>query len=409
MDVTNRSARRETVVGVFRSRPEAERAIQDLRDAGFREDQIGILTHDGDRGTGGTNVGEGNKSGEAAGIGAIIGGLIGAGAALLIPGIGPVIAGGILAGVLGGAAVGAAAGGIIGALVGLGIPEHEARYYEGEFKQGRTLVTVKSADRYDEARRILRRDGAYDIQDQQGSGSPAGRESPNLTAAPPASGTGSRENVTAGQETRIPVTEEELVARKRQEQVGEVDITKRVVREQQTMEVPVTHDEVRVERRQVDEPVSSGAQPFREETIRIPLTEEEVTTEKRPRVVGEVVVEKERVTREQPVSGTVRREEVEVNRRNSGGAGFGTWAEAMPTYRSAWQRQYGSTGGRWEDVEPYYQYGYTSWNNPRYRNQEWSAVEPGLRQEWTTSHPNTPWDRVRAYVQQVWDNSRRAA
>lgn len=159
---------RETVVGVFHDHADAERAIQDLRAAGFRDDQIGLLTP---HGTPGVEVSPApqfeTRAGAGAVAGAVVGGVLGAAVALLIPGIGPVVAGGILATALGGGAVGALAGGIIGALVGMGIPEEEARYYEGEFKLGRTLVTVRADGRYDEARGILRRDGAYDVHERE--------------------------------------------------------------------------------------------------------------------------------------------------------------------------------------------------------------------------------------------------
>jgi hypothetical protein len=65
----------------------------------------------------------------------------------------------------GGAAV---VGTIVGALIGLGIPEEEARFYEGEFTAGRTLVTVKPQGRYEEAKAILRNNGAYDMQTSAG-------------------------------------------------------------------------------------------------------------------------------------------------------------------------------------------------------------------------------------------------
>jgi hypothetical protein len=152
---------RSTVVGVFSDRTQAEKAINELRRAGFSDNEIGFILRgnpteqDEDSSTG---------TGAAAGVvsGGVIGGVLGAAAALLIPGFGPAIAGGILAATLGGAAIGAAAGGIIGALTGLGIPEEEARYYQGEFEAGRTIVTVKAGNRYQEALDILRNNGAYD-------------------------------------------------------------------------------------------------------------------------------------------------------------------------------------------------------------------------------------------------------
>src|ERR671936_1311148 len=156
------TTQRSTVVGVFETTDRADRAVQELRRAGFRDDQIGYAVRGAEGQT--DTAGAGSKAGEGLAAGAVIGGIVGAAAALLIPGIGPVIAGGVLASVLGGAAVGAAAGGILGALVGMGIPEEEASYYESEFQAGRILVTVNCAGRCDEAREVMRRFGAYDVE-----------------------------------------------------------------------------------------------------------------------------------------------------------------------------------------------------------------------------------------------------
>jgi hypothetical protein len=160
--------RRVTAVGVFQERTAAGRAVEELRQAGFHEEQFGVAVRRGETGgSGSTAADSGTRSEEGAAAGAVTGGavgaLVGALATGLIPGLGPVLAGGLLAGILSGAAVGAAAGGVLGALVGMGVPEDEARYYEDEFHGGRTLVTVKADGRYDEAVRILRRHGAYDV------------------------------------------------------------------------------------------------------------------------------------------------------------------------------------------------------------------------------------------------------
>ncbi|HEY7623643.1 MAG TPA: hypothetical protein VIA63_01300 [Candidatus Limnocylindria bacterium] len=167
-DATPRTPRRNTYVGVFDQRDDAELAARDLRDKGFRDDQIGYAWRDDE----GKTHQEGNKSGKmaasGAGTGVVLGGLIGAGAALLIPGIGPVVSGGLLATALAGGATGAVtgavAGGIAGALVGLGVPEDEARYYEDQFKGGRTLMTVRADDRYDDASDIIRKRRGYDYE-----------------------------------------------------------------------------------------------------------------------------------------------------------------------------------------------------------------------------------------------------
>jgi hypothetical protein len=164
------AAVRTTAVGVFTERDQAERAVAELRSAGFRDDQIGVAVKKEEApeegpGPGETKATEGGVAGAV--TGGVLGGVLGALAVSLIPGFGPVLAGGLLATVgAAAAAAGAVAGGLVGALIGLGIPEEEARYYHGEVEAGRTLVTVKAGDRYDQAVAILRRNGAY------GKGSP---------------------------------------------------------------------------------------------------------------------------------------------------------------------------------------------------------------------------------------------
>lgn len=159
----HKTTTRSTYVGVFDDRDTADKAARELRSAGFKDDEIGYAWRD-DSGKvqkeGETKAGEMAAGGAA--TGAALGGLIGAAAAGLIPGVGPIVAGGILASTLTGAAVGTAAGGITGAFVGMGIPEEEAKYYDEEFKQGRTLMTVRSSDRYDLAGDTIRRGGGWD-------------------------------------------------------------------------------------------------------------------------------------------------------------------------------------------------------------------------------------------------------
>ncbi|HZR39020.1 MAG TPA: hypothetical protein VFB12_02805 [Ktedonobacteraceae bacterium] len=96
--------------------------------------------------------------------GGILGGFAGAAASLLIPGIGPAVAGGILVSVLSSAALGGVAGGFLGAFTRMGIPEEQARYYEREFKAGRTIVTVQTTDHQQEAMDMLHQHGAYHVQ-----------------------------------------------------------------------------------------------------------------------------------------------------------------------------------------------------------------------------------------------------
>jgi hypothetical protein len=185
-NVTNHA----TVVGVFNDVRMAQATVEELRRVGFREDQIGIMT----RGVQGETTGivteatgshweEGAAVGVAAGAG--IGALWAVGmAAIALPPVLPaVLVSSWLVSVLASAASGAAIVGLAGALIGLGIPEEEATYYEGEFHSGRTLVTVQAPGRYEEVREILRRFGAYDHANRELDPATAGSQDLNVSVS----------------------------------------------------------------------------------------------------------------------------------------------------------------------------------------------------------------------------------
>ena len=159
-----------TAVGVFSTRAQAQSAVQALRASGFSDASIGVLTQ-GQADIPGVNDRSGVDSDptgtqweEGAGVGAAAGAVTGTGlglavAAGLMSPLGPLVAGGTLIALLASAGAGAAVGTVIGGLVGLGIPEDDAAYYEGELKSGRTLVTVDAGARYAEAQNIIRQHG----------------------------------------------------------------------------------------------------------------------------------------------------------------------------------------------------------------------------------------------------------
>jgi len=161
---------RNTVAAIFDSRDDAEDAINALKDASFRGQDIGLVARNRDEASALADA-TGTKAGEGAATGAVAGGLLGglggflAGiGALAIPVVGPVIAAGAFATALTGAAVGAGIGAIAGALIGMGIPEDEAKWYDERVRGGGWLVTVTSPERYDEARAILREYGGHDYE-----------------------------------------------------------------------------------------------------------------------------------------------------------------------------------------------------------------------------------------------------
>ena len=154
----------EVVIAAFADPLEARQCIEDLRSAGFSEDEIGVvapehLELDREEVAEHSMVAEGSVVGAVAGAG--LGGLWGIAMATgLLPMIGPIIAGGLLASVVvtaATAAAGAALGSLAGALVGLGVPEEEAARYEQKLHEGHVVVTVKPHSRRNEALAIMER------------------------------------------------------------------------------------------------------------------------------------------------------------------------------------------------------------------------------------------------------------
>lgn len=122
-------------------------------------------------------------------------------------------------------------------------------------------------------------------------------------------------NVRTGAETdtiRVPLSEEELTATRRQVDRGAVRVEKNVVSEEQSLDVPVTEEEVHVTRRTVDRNAAPGETLFEGGTIEVPVRGEEVDVEKRARVAEELEISKEAVQKTQRVTDTVRREEAHV-------------------------------------------------------------------------------------------------
>jgi hypothetical protein len=164
-------AKNKSVLGIYANRSTLENAINGFREAGYESTAISVLLPEnlGSRELAtekGTKAPEGATAG--AGTGAVIGGALGwlAGiGALAIPGLGPFIAAGPIMAALAGVGVGGAVGGFTGALVGMGLPEYEAKRYEGHLQKGGILLSVHcdTSEEIDEAKEIMRRTGAEDI------------------------------------------------------------------------------------------------------------------------------------------------------------------------------------------------------------------------------------------------------
>ena len=159
------------VYGIYANRGAAEGAVDQLLASGFRNEDISVLLQD--------NVGtkdfahkkdtkapEGATTGVVAGgaVGGTLGLLAGIGA-LAIPGLGPFIAAGPIMATLAGLGSGGAIGAIVGALIGMGIPEYEAKRYEGRIKEGGILLSVHcdNSDWVKKAKDLLKNTGAEDV------------------------------------------------------------------------------------------------------------------------------------------------------------------------------------------------------------------------------------------------------
>ena len=164
-------AKNKVVFGIYSTRVGIESAVDALKAAGFRNTDISVLmpekestkefAHEKH-----TKAPEGAATGAGSGIviGGALGWLAGIGA-LAIPGVGPFIVAGPLMAALAGAGVGGAVGGIAGALIGMGIPEYEAKRYEGRINKGGMLLSVHSdnSEWVTRAKEILKSTGAEDI------------------------------------------------------------------------------------------------------------------------------------------------------------------------------------------------------------------------------------------------------
>jgi hypothetical protein len=163
--------KKKSVFGIYNSREAVERAVDTFLKSGFTTSDISVLlpenlgskpiaTHKD------TKAPEGATAGGAGGavVGGTLGLLAGIGA-LAIPGLGPFIAAGPIMAALAGMGVGGAVGGVVGALVGMGIPEYEAKRYEGRIQKGGILLSVHcdTSDQIKRAKEIMKNNGAEDI------------------------------------------------------------------------------------------------------------------------------------------------------------------------------------------------------------------------------------------------------
>ena len=317
-------------VGVFSTRPEAEKALHTLNDSGFGMGQVSVIARDADsdRGIAGAEVKKqvGNKADEGASVGAVSGGALGGLTGLLvglgtlaIPGVGPIMLAGAAATALAttaaGGAIGAATGGLLGGLAGLGIPEREAKAYHDRVDQGGYLVIVDGTEaEINRAESILNHGGirdwaVYDIPSTEA-------RIDSMPPAPVVAAPTMPRTAPATDDESIKLYQERLVVDKDREKTGEVAIGKHVETETAQVSVPIEKERVIIER---TTPVNAGATvvsgvAFQEgEAIKMDVYEEVADIHKEAFVREEVSIRKEVTEEMVSVEETIRREEIDIN------------------------------------------------------------------------------------------------
>jgi len=170
-------------------------------------------------------------------------------------------------------------------------------------------------------------------------------------------------------EIRVPVVEEQLQVGKREVDLGEIEIRRRVFEEQRMVPVTLRREEVTVHEVDTpDRPLRPGEEAFGDGTIRVPVHGEEAVVAKEAVVTGEVVVEKDVTQEQRQVRGTVRRTEVEF--------------------------------------DEHYQTGHAAGTDARYAGREFEDVEPDLQQQYTSSGSGDSWERLREQVRTGFNRAR---
>jgi len=433
-----------SVIGLFDSVSEAQRALNELVQAGFARDHISLVAHDASGqyskyiNKDGSFDPEGDVSAdEGAGFGAAVGAITGVLAslgALAIPGIGPVIAAGpLLAAVTGGtigAVAGAATGGMTAALIKTGLPEDEAQYYTEGVRRGGTLLVVDT-DSDAKAQRavdIMDRYGAVDVNQRAQEWKQSGwkysenaqpytadqlksfrsTSQTSMSSSMPSSTTNKQTQTNKTQEGKqvLPVVEEKLDVSKRQVEKGGVRVNTRIVEKPVSEQVTLHEEHVNVERRPVDRPVNaSDMSAFKEGSIEMRETAEEAVVNKQARVIEEIVIDKHSHDRQQTINDTVRRTEVDVQQlggqQSSSANSFDMYNN---DFRTHFTSKYGKSSYNYDQYAPAYRYGYNLASNQSYSG-DWSAYEPDIRSRWEERNQGT-WEDFKDAIRYAWDKVR---
>ena len=203
-------------------------------------------------------------------------------------------------------------------LLGLDVPREQANYYAQEFKSGHTVVSVRPDGQEQKAHDIMHQYGGYDYEHQTAETQTATGYKPTSAQAQSSMQSAKSDVQDEFHQPRsLRLREERLNVSKERMQSGEVNLHKEVVSEQKTINVPVTHEEVVIERRAVTGGQTDNTPIGEGETIRVPVSEEQVNVTKNTVVTGEVGIGKRAVEETQQVTDTVKREEARIEQQGN--------------------------------------------------------------------------------------------
>jgi uncharacterized protein (TIGR02271 family) len=267
----------DTIAATFPDRSTAHKALTNLHDAGFRNVWLGVTHGDATTGAGATVASEGVTGGG------------------MMDSLGRFFRG-----------EGVQEQALHQALIAHGLSDDQARRLEATLPAGAAIVTVDGENNPDEAGEILQTNGG--TVDTSYLGSATTGTAPIAGAATKAGRPG------IDDARRLQLREERLLIDKQRVVSGEARIGKEVVSEQQSIDVPIFHEELFIQRRHVAEGTTASTTPIGEgEEIRVPLSEERVDVQKRTVVTEEVEIGKRKVEGTEHVSDTVRHEELRVD------------------------------------------------------------------------------------------------
>jgi len=299
---------------------------------------------------------------------------------------------------------GAVTGGAAASLIDLGLSETDAHLYAEGLRRGGTMVTVHCDEsRVEEAKSILNDHDPVDLE-QRGST----YRSEGWTGHDASSQAYTSDQMTTqrtinptGDQMKFDVVEEEIEIGKREVEKGGVRVRTYINETPVEEKIRLREERVTVERHPVDRPATEAdLTSFKEGTMEMTEHTEIPVVSKHAHVVEEVVIGKEVTEREETVSDTVRRTDVEVEQMNSG-----EFTNYETDFRTHFTNNFARSGSTYEQYRPAYYYGHTLANHDKYRGREWTDVEPEIQSEWESRNAGT-WENYRDAIRTSWERTR---